>query len=215
MHLAVHAREEAHVATTLFRRWIAITPLIAVVPLINACHVCRTRQVTATFTGQITVDGQSTQASLSGGASESAIGSQYDRLERVISDASSPAIAQTVIFTLEQAAPTGLVDFLSVQMPLPVQQGASVPVALFGRMGGWGTVAAGPRPPLPGTPADVYVAKAGFIATSADGSLLVLDTLPLRLRMNVTFRSDDGRTVVVAGNIPFRVTDDRELCGFE
>lgn len=197
------------------RRGISITMLVSAVPLINACHVCRTREVTARFTGQITVDGQSTQASLSGGASESTIGSQYDRLERVISDASSVAIAQTVIWTLEEAVSSGLVDFLAVQMPIPVQQGASIPVALAGRMGGWGTMAAGPRPPLPGTPADVYVAKADFIATSADGSLLVLDTSPLRLRMDVTFRSADGRTVAIAGDVPFRVIDERDVCGFQ
>ena len=199
---------------TLLRRAISITMLVAAVPLINACHVCRTREVAARFIGQITIDGQSTQVSLAGGASESTIGSQYDRLERVISDASSVAIAQTVIWTLEEAVSTGLVDFLAVQMPIPVQQGASIPVALAGRMGGWGTVAAGPRPPLPGTPADVYVAKAGFIATSATGTLLVLDTSPLRLRMDVTFRSDDGRTVAIAGDVPFRIIDDKELCSF-
>jgi hypothetical protein len=192
---------------------VCITMLIAAVPLINACHICRTREVTARFTGQITVDGQSTQASLAGGASESTIGSQYDRLERVVSDASSPTV-QTVIWMLEDAGSTNLVDFLAVQMPIPVQQGASIPVALAGRMGGWGTVAAGPRPPLPGTPADVYVAKAGFVATSADGSLVVLDTSPLRLRMDVTFRSADGRTVAITGDVPFRVIDDRELCSF-
>ena len=192
---------------------VSITMLVAAVPLINACHVCRTREVTARFTGQITVDGQSRQASLAGGASESTIGSQYDRLERVVSDASSPTV-QTVIWMLEDAGSTSVVDFLAVQMPIPVQQGASISVALAGRMGGWGTVAAGPRPPLPGTPADVYVAKAGFIATSADGSLMVLDTSPLRLRMDVTFRSDDGRTVAIAGDVPFRVIDDRELCSF-
>jgi hypothetical protein len=202
-------------SNTFLRRGIPIAMLLAAAPLINACHVCRTREVTARFTGQITVDGQSTQASLAGGASESTIGSQYDRLERVISDASSAAVAQTVIWTLEEGTSTGLVDFLSVQLPLPVQQGASIPVALAGRMGGWGTTAAGPRPPLPGTPADVYVAKAGFIATSADGSLLVLGTSPLRLRMDVTFRSTDGRTIAIAGDVPFRVIDDRDLCGFQ
>jgi hypothetical protein len=200
---------------TLLRRGISITMLIAAVSPSSACHVCRTREVTARFTGQITVDGQSTQASLSGGASESTIGSQYGRLERVISNASSAAVAQTVIWTLEQAVSTGLVDFLTVQMPIPVEQGASIPVALASRMGGWGTMAAGPRPPLRGTPADVYVAKAGFIATSADGTLLVLDTSPLRLRMDVTFRSADGRTVAIAGDVPFQVIDEREVCGFQ
>jgi hypothetical protein len=45
---------------------------------------------------------------------------------------------------LEDAGSTSVVDFLAVQMPIPVQQGASIPVALAGRMG-WGTVAAGPR----------------------------------------------------------------------
>jgi hypothetical protein len=189
--------------------------LVAAVPLVCACHVCRTREVTARFTGQITVDGQLTQASLSGGASESTIGSQYDRLERLISDASSAAIAQTIIWTLEESVSTGLVDFLAVQMPVPVQQGASMPVSLAGRMGGWGTVAAGARPPLPGTPADVYVAKAGFVATSAHGSLLVVDTSPLRLRMDVTFRSADGRALAIVGEVPFRVIDDREVCGFQ
>ena len=190
-----------------------LTMLIAAVPLISACHVCRTREVTARFTGQITVDGQATPASLVGGASESNIGSQYDRLERVVSDASSPTV-QTVNWMLEDGGATNLVDFLAVQMPIPVQQGASIPVTLAGRMGGWGTLPAGPRPPLPGTPADVYVAKAGFIATSAAGTLVVLDASPLRLRMDVTFRSDDGRTVAIAGDVPFRVIDDRELCSF-
>lgn len=196
------------------RPGLSITMLVAAVPLINACHVCRTREVAARFIGQITVDGQSTQASLAGGASESTIGSQYDRLERVVSDASR-ATVQTVIWMLEDAGSTGLVDFLAVQMPIPATQGVSIPVALAGRMGGWGTVPAGPRPPLPGTPADVYVAKAGFVATSAEGSLLVLDTSPLRLRMDVTFRSADGRTVVIAGDVPFRVIDDREVCSFQ
>ena len=189
--------------------------LIATVPLVSACHVCRTREITARFTGQVTVDGQSTQATLAGGASEATIGMQYDRLERVISDASSAAGAQTAIWMLERAGSAGLIDFVAVEMPLPVQQGATVPVVLAARMGGWGTTAAGPRPPLPGTPAGIYVAAADFIATSADGSLVVLATAPLRLTMNVTFRSDDGRTVAVAGDVPFRVTDDRELCSFE
>jgi hypothetical protein len=188
--------------------------LVAAAPLINACRVCRTREVTARFRGQIAVDGQSAQASLVGGASESTIGSQYDRLERVVSDASSPTV-QTVIWMLEDTGGTGLVDFLAVQMPIPVHEGASIPVALAGRMGGWGTMAAGPRPPLPGTPADVYVAKAGFVAASADGRLVILDTSPLRLRMEVTFRSADGRTVALAGDVPFRVVDDRELCSFQ
>jgi hypothetical protein len=201
-------------AKTLVRPWIAIA-LIGALPAIGACHVCRTRQVTARLTGQITIGGQSTPASLAGGASVSTIGSQYDRLERVVSDASSAAGAQSIVWMLEQEPPTGLVDFLAVQMPLPVQRSASLPVTLAGRMGGWGTMAAGARPPLPGTPADVYLAKAGFIATSAEGSLLVLDTSPLELRVNVTFRSEDGRTVSIAGDLPFRVTDDRDLCSFQ
>jgi hypothetical protein len=202
-------------SNTHVRRGIAIAMLVATAPLIHACHVCRTREVTARFTGQITVDGQPSQASLAGGASEATIGAQYDRLERVIADASSTAVAQTVIWMLEEAAPTGVIDFLAVEIPLPIQQGASIPVALAARMGGWGTMAAGPRPPLPGTPAGVYVAKASFIATSAQGNLAVLDTSPLRLRMDVTFRSEDGRTVAVVGDVPFRVIDDREVCSFE
>ena len=193
---------------------VSIAMLIAAAPLINACHVCRTREVTARFTGQIAVDGQSAQASLVGGASESTIGSQYDRLESAVSDASS-ATVQTVIWMLEDSGATSLVDFLAVQMPIPVHQGASIPVALADRMGGWGTVAAGPRPPLPGTPADVYVAMAGYVATSADGRLVVLETSPLRLRVDITFRSADARTVAIAGDVPFRVVDDRELCGFQ
>jgi hypothetical protein len=197
------------------RRWISITVLAGFVPLINACHVCRTRQVTATLMGQIAIDGQSMPVTLSGGASESNIGSQYDRLARVISDASSTSVAQTVIWTLEQAAPAGLVDFFAVQLPLPLQRGASIPVTLASRMGGWGTMPAGPRPPLLGTPADVYVARAGFIAASAEGSLQVDDTSPLRLRVDVTFRSDDGRVVAIAGDVPFRVTDERDVCGFQ
>lgn len=201
-------------SNTRVRLGLSITMLVAAVPLINACHVCRTREVAARFIGQITIDGQSTQVSLAGGASESTIGSQYDRLEDVVSDASR-ATVQTVIWMLEDAGSTGLVDFLAVQMPIPATQGVSIPVALAGRMGGWGTVPAGPRPPLPGTSADVYVAKAGFIATSAEGSLLVLDTSPLRLRMDVRFRSADGRTVALAGDVPFRVIDDRELCSFQ
>jgi hypothetical protein len=202
-------------ARTRIRRKIAITLLLAAAPLLGGCHVCRTRQVTARFNGQVSVDGQSTQASLSGGASESTIGAQYDRLERVISDASSSGVAQTVVWTLEQVAPGGAVDFVAVQMPLPVQRGDSIPVLLAARMGGWGASAPGPRPPLPGTPADIYVAKGGFIATSAFGSLLVTDTSPLRVHMDVTFRGDDGRTVAISGDVPFLVTDDRELCSFE
>jgi hypothetical protein len=59
------------------------------------------------------------------------------------------------------------------------------------------------------------VAKAGFVATSADGHLVILDTSPLRLRMEITFRGADGRTVALAGDVPFRVVDDRELCSFQ
>jgi hypothetical protein len=199
----------------MLRRTITIAMLAAALPLANGCHVCRTREVRAMFTGQIAIDGQPAPATLAGGASEATIGAQYDRLERVISRSSSAAVAQTVIWTLEASPPPGMVDFLAVQMPLPVQPGASIPVTLAGRMGGWGTLEPGPRPPLPGTAADVYVARAGFIATSAQGTLLVLDASPLRLRMDVTFRSGDGRTVALAGDVPFQVIDDPEVCGFE
>jgi hypothetical protein len=188
--------------------------LVTAMPFLDGCHICRRRQVTASFTGAIAVEGQSTQTSLSGGASESTIGTQYDRLARVVSDASTAGVAQTVIWTLEPGG-TGVVDFLAVQMPLPVQRGASMSVVLAARMGGWGTTPVGPREPLPGTPADVYLAKAGFVATSADGNLLVLDTSPLRLRIDVAFHAEDGRTVTVAGEVPFRVIDERDVCGFQ
>jgi hypothetical protein len=200
---------------TLGRRSLGIATLLGALPLIGACHVCRTREVTARLAGQISVGGQSTQISLSGGASEATIGSQYERLERVVSDASWTAVAQSVIWTLESDAATGLIDSLAVQMPLPVQQGASLSMVLAGRMGGWGTAAPGPRPPLQGTPADVYVAKAGFVATSAEESILVVDASPLRLRIDLTFRGDGGRTVAIAGDVAFRVTDERDLCSFQ
>ena len=196
-------------------RGIALAALIGALPWIDGCHVCRSRQVTGRLTGQITVAGQSTPLTLSGGASEASIGTQYDLLARVISDASTPAVAQTVTWTLEQGLPTGLLDFVAVQMPLPVQQGASIPVTLVGRMGGWGAEAPGPRPPLPGTAAGIYIAKAGYVATSAEGNLLVLGTAPLRLRINVAFRGEDGRTVALAGDVPFQVNDDKDLCSFQ
>jgi hypothetical protein len=196
---------------TLGRRRIAIAVLIAATPIISACHVCRTRQVTGRLTGQITVAGQTTPLTMSGGASEATIGTQYDRLARVVADASTDAVAQTMTWTLEQALPAGVVDFLAVQMPLPVQQGASIPVTLVPRMGGWGAEAPGARP----APAGIYIAKAGFVATSAEGNLLVLDTTPLRLRLNVAFRGEDGRTVAIAGDVPFQVQDDKDLCSFQ
>ena len=191
-----------------------IVILVAGIPLLAGCHICRRRQVTARFTGEIAVGGQAAQTSLTGGASESTIGMQYDRLARVVSDASTRGIAQTIIWTLEPEG-TASIDFLAVQMPLPVQRSASVSVVLAPRMGGWGTTPAGPREPLPGTPADVHLAKAGFVATSADGSLLVLDTSPLHLRIDVTFHGEDGRTVTVVGDLPFRVLDERDVCSFQ
>ena len=199
----------------LGRRRIAMAVLIAATPIISACHVCRTRQVTGRLTGQITVAGQTTPLTMSGGASEATIGTQYDRLARVVAAASTDAVAQTMTWTLEQALPAGVVDFLAVQMPLPVQQGASIPVTLVPRMGGWGAEAPGARPAPAGAPAGIYIAKAGFVATSAEGNLLVLDTTPLRLRINVAFRGEDGRTVALAGDVPFQVQDDKDLCGFQ
>ena len=133
----------------------------------------------------------------------------FDSIERVVSDASAPGAVQAVIWTLDQGFDSQVAAFLAFDMGVPVTRNQSVPVVLSSRFGGWGVRSGSPRP---GAQASVYFEQQGFVPASVEGVLLVHETAPLRLSVDLAFRSEAGNTVRIDGEMQFVSISERVPC---
>ena len=87
---------------------------------------------------------------------------------------------------------------ISLRHAVPLTAGETQQVAVTFNGGGWGAQPVGiPLPPA------VSVDAGNFIATSATGSITVLDASPVRLSVDVTTRNAAGETIRLTGEPGF------------
>ena len=137
--------------------------------------------------------------------SESNIPSDFAALSGVVRNAAVDQGPDEIVWDLSQ----GFMQqgFASFSLALPVQQGQSITLdeAAF-RGGGWGVRYQ--RPP--------FLARAGlqlgdFTADHVTGTMLVLDTDPLELRVDLEF-TDENQDITMSGDMVFRVFTETETC---
>jgi len=184
--------------------------LLACLPSISGCGKCFVERIEVALPARFRLDSQDRALLLRGQVTSRNIDrNTFDSLERAVSDASDPPGVQAIIWTVDQGFDSSLAPFLAFDLGVPVARNQSLPVALGSRFGGWGVRSGSPRP---GTPVSVYFEQEGFVPASVDGVLLVHETEPLRLSVDLAFRSAAGNTVRIDGEMQFVSISERVPC---
>jgi hypothetical protein len=184
--------------------------LLAFLPSIAGCGKCFVERVEVALPARFRLDSQDRALLLRGQVTSRNIDrNSFDAIERAVSDASAPPGVQAVIWTVDQGFDSPLAAFLAFDLSFPVSRNQSLPVVLSSRFAGWGVRSGSPRP---GTPVSVYFEQQGFVPVSVEGVLLVHETAPLRLSVDLAFRSQTGNTVRIDGEMQFVSISEKVPC---
>lgn len=129
---------------------------------------------------------------------------QFDALRNALVDGSSTRYRVT--WTLPAFDTNG--GYVAFTHEMPVTNGQTIDIGATFTGGGWGAAAAVGTAPRPA----IAVRAENFIATSASGSITVLDTSPVRFRIDVTTRNDAGETIRIAGEAGFAYQKVTKTC---
>jgi hypothetical protein len=97
--------------------------------------------------------------------------------------------------------------WLAIELRTSLAPGEAVPVGAAFDGGGWGIET---RPP--NAPARIAVRAGDFIASSASGTITVLQTAPLELKLDLTAASADGKAIRMLGNARFGLERETGPC---
>ena len=184
--------------------------ILACLPAISGCGKCFVERVEVALPARFRLDSQDRALLLRGQVTSRNIDrNSFDAIERAVTDASAPPGVQAVMWTVDQGFDSPLAAFLAFDLGFPVGRNQSLPVVLGSRFGGWGVRQGSPRP---GTPVSVYFEQQGFVPASVEGVLLVHETAPLRLSVDLAFRSEGGNTVRIDGEMQFVSISERVPC---
>ena len=184
--------------------------LLAGLPSVSGCGKCFVERIDVALPARLRIDSQDRAVLLRGQVTSRNIDRlAFDSIERAVSNAAEPAGVQAIIWTLDQGFDSPVAAFLAFDLSVPVTRNQSLPVVLSSRFGGWGVRSGSPRP---GTPVGVYFERQGFTPVSADGVLLVHETAPLRLSVDLAFRDAAGRSVRIDGEMQFASISEKVPC---
>jgi len=157
---------------------------------------CEQEQLTVTFPVTITRGSTTTSTLLTTTLTPSNLDqTRFERLRQSLVDG-----IDTELFTVMWTVPAfdingGMIAFTH-SAPLSPGETQQVTGAFDG--GGWGAESAA-RPILPA----ISVRAENFTATKASGSITVLNTAPIRLRIDVTTSNEAGETLRITGEAGF------------
>jgi hypothetical protein len=129
--------------------------------------------------------------------------SQFNALRSALADGGTTPY--NVTWTISAFDTNG--GYISFTHPMPLARGQTLQVANVFTGAGWGAQQTGAA-----TAPAIGVRADGFVATSASGTITVLDTAPLRLRIDVTTSSTSGVTLRVAGDVGFNYAKVTTIC---
>jgi hypothetical protein len=195
------------------RGWLILGGLLAssVVFLGNipGCGPCYEERVEARMPATVTVNGTGRSVVLSGRVGPGNIGS-FASFRQAVTHASTTT-APAVAWTLDQCFETQDFSWRAMTHDLPVSVGEVIPVRTTVHGGGWGVVRDDVFPP--GERVLTFLKHDDFLSRSVNGTLRVLDTTPLELRVDVQYRNAAGdTTITVRGDLAFRAVRERVAC---
>jgi len=167
-------------------------------------RTCELEELTVSFPA--TIDRGDTTTSEQLGAAltrETLTPEAFDSLTRVLvrGRASAPAVEWTVpAFNTD---PGGI----AVVHKAALGRGEVLRVGGALEVGGWAL-----RDTLPAGGAEVGIEAGDFVASEASGTIAVLETAPVALRLDVTVRDSTGKTIRVRGDARFGLRRERRRC---
>jgi hypothetical protein len=166
---------------------------------------CDTEFVRVTWPATITRGTSTTNVTLFGSVTPSNIDpTQFELLRDVLTTGSRGTLA-TVVWTVPAFDING--GYIAFTHSAPLIPGQTVGVNFAFDGGGWGAASAARE-----IPAAIAVRADNFTAAAASGTLDVVSTSPLRLRINVTTRNAANQTLSVAGEAQFQYEKVRSSC---
>ena len=181
--------------------------------VISGCSVpgigrCDTDFVEVTITNGILLTTVPQNVNLSSRISEQNIPADFAALSAVVRNAAIDNGRRELIWDLTQGWPNQTQGFAGFSLAVPVNQGRTITLAgpSFRGGGGWAIRVQQP----------VELARAGlqlgnFTADTVSGTIVVIATNPLALRINLQFQ-DESQTIGLSGDMHFRTFTLTETC---
>jgi len=129
--------------------------------------------------------------------------SQFNLLRQVLVDGSTGSY--NVTWTVPAFNADG--GHIAFMHPVPIATGETQQVGATFSGGSWSA-----QPATPPFPPAVSVRATDFIATSATGSITALNSVPLRLKIDVTTTSASGETIRINGEAGFNYSRVTTTC---
>jgi hypothetical protein len=166
---------------------------------------CTQEQIVVTWPVSITRDGTTTTPLLTYTLTPSNLDqTQFDRLRQALTSGSASGL-YNVVWGIPAFNVNG--GYIAFTHAAPMTQGETQQVNTAFTGGGWGA-----QPITSSFPPAVAVRADNFTAASAMGSINVLASAPLRLRIDVTTANAAGETIRLAGEAGFTYQSVKALC---
>ena len=145
---------------------------------------------------------------LSSRISEQNIPSDFAALSAVVRNAATDHGSRELIWDLSQGWPDQTQGFAGFSLAVPVNQARTITLAgpSFRGAGGWAI-----RPQQPAELAKAGLQLGNFIADTVSGTIVVIATSPLALRINLQFQ-DELQTIGLSGDMHFRTFTLTQTC---
>jgi hypothetical protein len=187
---------------------IALTAALA----INGCATfdfltdnCRSEWVQVDWPVSITRNGVTTTTTLKGSVAPGNIDqSQFDLFKEIVATGGRELVTN-VIWSVPAFEVNG--GFIGIMHEAPLAAGQNLGVGVFDG-GGWGI----PSEAIRVEGALVSVRADNFVARTATGSVTAIQSIPLKLRVDVTAGNAAGETIRIVGDAVFSYHVERDRC---
>jgi hypothetical protein len=166
---------------------------------------CHSERIEISMPAVIERDATREEMTLSGAVAPGNVGvDEFAVLKRILIENTSGQ-TQGIVWSLTAFNTNG--GGLAVAVRPPFMSRDVIPVTGSFQGGGWG------RFDLPhGIRAQVSVRTDGFLATSASGTIEILQVAPLRLRIDITVKNESNAMIRIQGDANFRFVRERVPC---